>query len=244
MTNTIILTMTTCKRLALFLTTVQTLLRHCDECKRIPWLIVDDGSSPEDQKRMQEALSGTVNASFVWKTDPGHDKSMNLIQNMTAAYEYVFHVEDDWEFFRDFSLQTMRDGLDLDPRIGQVLVNQDYHEGLVEKRTIVGSVPYHGFRLHVWDPNHTMCKPGELSNGHWPHYSLRPGLIRRATWTFLGPFLVGHREFEREYALRYMAAGFETIMLPGLYCSHTGKRSWESESEHPSAYVLNGVGRF
>lgn len=242
MTGTI-LTMTTCKRLALFLTTVQTLLRHCDECKHIPWLIVDDGSSPDDQIRMRDVLKG-INASFVWKTDPGHDKSMNLIQNLTVAYEYVFHVEDDWEFFRDFSLQTLRDGLDLDPHMAQVLVNQDYHEGLVEKRTIVGSVPYHGYRLHVWDPEHKLCKRGELSNGHWPHYSLRPSMIRRATWTFLGSFVVGHPEFEREYAMRYMKAGFKTLMLPGVYCTHIGKRSWESEAENPSAYNLNGVSRF
>ena len=240
---TIVLTMTTCKRLALFLVTVRTLLEHCNGCKDIPWIIVDDGSPTDDQKRMQDATVG-LNVTFVWKKDPGHDKSMNLIQSMTQPYEHVFHVEDDWEFFRHFSLATMQKGLELDPRVGQVLVNQDYHEGPVDKRTIVGSVPYKGYRLHVWDPQHTMCNRGQISNGHWPHYSLRPGLIRRVTWTFLGPFQEGHREFEREYGVRFMQAGFYTIMLPGIYCKHIGKLSWQSEEENPSAYTLNDVDRF
>lgn len=239
----IVLTMTTCKRLALFLITVRTLLEHCKECRNIPWIIVDDGSSLADQEQMKEATAG-LNVTFVWKQDPGHDKSMNLIQEMTRPYEHVFHIEDDWEFFRDFSLQVMQNGLDLDPRVAQVMVNQDYHEGPAETRTIVGSVPYKGFRLHIWDPLHTICKHGEASNGHWPHYSLRPSLIRRATWTYLGPFQVGHREFEREYGVRFMDAGFRTIMLPGVYCKHIGKLSWQTETENQSAYTLNNVSRF
>lgn len=195
---------------------------------------------------MHTLLEG-INVTFVWKWDKGHDKSMNLIQELTRGYQYVLHMEDDWQFLHTlpYITESVRI-LESDPRIGQVLFNQDYQEDPDDPRDIVGSIPFaQGFRLHVWDPKHTMCKQmGQISNGHWPHYSLRPSVLRRSMWTHVGNFTEGHSEFEREYGLRYMKRGFRSVFFEGIHMLHLGKRSWETEEEHPSAYTLNGVSRF
>lgn len=246
----VIMTMTTCKRLALFTLTIQSLYRHCLDCQNIPLLIVDDGSSMEDQNVMIQLVKNyTTTFQFVAKRPEmkGHDKSMNLIQTMTTSYRYVFHLEDDWEFLvSDHFIRKTIEILESFPRIGQVMINQDYQERLNDTRNIIGSKPSHlgNYRVHIWDPDHTLCKPGELSNGHWPHYSLRPSMIQRSMWTHVGSFTEGHSHFEWEYGIRYMQKGFETAFLPGVYAQHIGKTSWETEEEHPSAYTLNKVKRF
>lgn len=195
-----------------------------------------------------QALLANVNATIVWKWDSkGHDKSMNLIQELTRDYQYVLHMEDDWQFLHTlpYIAESVR-VLESDPRIGQVLFNQDYQEDPDDPRDIIGSVPLmEGFRLHVWDPKHDMCKKrGQISNGHWPHYSLRPSVLRRSMWTHVGTFTEGHQEFEREYGVRYMQKGFRSVFFEGIHTLHLGKCSWETEDEHPSAYTLNGVSRF
>ena len=77
------------------------------------------------------ALVAPYNVSIVWKNplDKGHDRSMNMIRNLTAPYDYVFHIEDDWEFIRtrNFIADSIAI-LEENPRLGQVLINQNYAE--------------------------------------------------------------------------------------------------------------------
>lgn len=241
MNERVIMTMTTCKRFSLFCITLQTLFRQCLDCQPLPLLIVDDGTL--ERREMQSFVNQLSNhTTIIWKPahEKGHDRSMNRIQELTAAYDYVLHLEDDWEFFAPFRVSQMIHILEDDPRIGQVMINQDYQERADDPRRIIGSRPSHSghYRVHIWDPTHSMCAPGEVSNGHWPHYSLRPSLVRRSMWKHVGRFPVNHLEFEKEYGYRYMERGYYTAFLPGIRARHL------APNDSQSAYHLNKVRRF
>jgi GT2 family glycosyltransferase len=244
----VVITMTTCRRFALFNLTLSSFLHYCPESASLPWIVIDDNSSAQDVAQMRALLPRGATLIAKNETNRGHDRSMNMLRDLTRQYDYVMHLEDDWEFLKPISIAKMVQLMEFEvsPFVGQLLVNENYRED-VDEVGIVGSIASGasaGLFLHSWDPGHRLCKPGQRSNGHWPHYSLRPGLLRRQVWDQIGAFVEGHREFEREYAMRYMNYGYITAFLPGVSCRHLGKKSWETEQQNPSAYSLNGVGRF
>lgn len=174
---------TTCKRLELFKKTMNSFINCCKDIHLIThWICVDDNSSSEDRKEMQE-LYPFFTFYFKNPFNKGHANSMNLIlQNVQTSY--LLHMEDDWEFFsQQFYIQQAIEILNEDEKIGQVLFNKNYTEIPTE---IIGGIPKRtqfGFRyyLHDYEPdlNTFTSKYGNGPNcGYWPHYSLRPSLLR------------------------------------------------------------------
>ena len=233
------LVVTTCCRLDLFVRTINSFLACCTDFGRIGrWICIDDNSSKDDRSEMKERFPFF---EFVWKgpEDRGHAKSLQMLQDM-ATSPYIFHLEDDQEFFVQSDLITRcLKGLSVGTSVGQCLVNLNYAESLDDYQ-IQGGMPFQyegeAFVAHLFDPGREIVKG--LSNCHWPHFSLRPGLVRRDVWD-LGfqavPF------FEREFARRYTATGWRTIFLPDIYHRHTGRRVGASGE---NAYTLNRMRQF
>ncbi len=233
------LVVTTCRRLDLFVRTINAFMACCTDHERIGrWICVDDNSNDDDRSEMTERFPFF---EYLWKgpEDRGHAKSMQMLRDVVAS-PYVFHLEDDQEFFvpSDFITRCLR-GLSVGTSIGQCLVNLNYAESLDDYQ-IQGGMPFQyegeAFVAHLFDPGREIVEG--LSNCHWPHFSLRPGLVRRDVWD-LGfqavPF------FEREFARRYTATGWRTIFLPDIYHRHTGRRVGATGE---NAYALNRVRQF
>lgn len=245
-------TITTCKRLDLFQQTMSHFLSHCLDKHLISrWICVDDNSSDEDRQEMKR-LYPFFEFYFKTPSEKGHAQSMNILRSLVADCEFVFHMEDDWEFFRKGKFLTRC--LEIlneagNERVCQVLINRDYIEDPAEARaTTPTSLPKtltngRRYYLHDYIPDSSQAKYTVANCAYWPHYSFRPSLLRREIWA--EPFLTTPCHFEMEYAKDLQKKGWVSAFLPDIYALHIGKKTWEvAQTATPNAYALNGESQF
>lgn len=250
----ITLTMTSCKRYDLFTQTVNTFINCCTDLDRIDrWICIDDNSSDQDRKKMSD-LYPFFEFVFKDKSAKGHPQSMNMILNMVDT-PYVFHLEDDWKFFETRPYLTeLLEVLNHDSSYGQCLINKNYSE--ISTDTIIGGdfrETNTGLRYYVHEYARTDQEKEEFSKKHghgpsssyWPHFSLRPSLIKTSVLKKVGSFNEQVSHFEMEYANRYFNQGYRSVFLETTYCLHTGRLT--SEKNDPTklnAYILNNEAQF
>lgn len=250
------LTITTCRRPDLFERTMHTFLRGCLDAHRIVrWICIDDGSDDGDRARMAEAFPFF---EFVWKEPQqrGHASSLDRLASMVDT-PWWFHLEDDWELVEPLPLiGRLQSVLVADPSLDQVLCNPNYAETLDDRERLGGSEPActpDGVRYlrHVhaapgtpdYDRAVAALAPGRAHNIWWPHFSLRPSLLRTEAVRSLVPFdrAVGAEGFEQAAARRWTAAGRRSGFLDRVVALHTGRLTTQSrELGPPNAYDLNG----
>lgn len=239
------LTMTSCKRYDLFERTVDSFLACCSDHDRIErWICVDDNSSEADRARMRERYPFF---EYIWKgpDQRGHGRSMNVLRELIAERptEFVLHLEDDWEFFQPAPLIGDAEAiLRHDERLGQVLFNRNYAEVNEPGDPFVGGIPVDGVAgEHPAYVVHEHYRPNSpeydafyervgarANHAYWPHYSLRPSVLRSAVWRELGPFEeTPNMLFELYYASRYRDAGWRSAFFPGIVCRHIGRLTTE-----------------
>ena len=244
----VLVTMTTSKRLALFVQTMNSIVRSWTDLGVVApgsFVVIDDGSSEHDRATMQASYPW---ATFIWKgaDSVGHQASMNMIHarlRVEARYKYWVHLEDDWLFFRREAYLTRAiAALESAParaaNVRQLLFNRNYAE-VYEQYTSTGGVKLcAGVVLHEFSP------PGgdATTHGYWPHYSLRPSVTDVATVLALGDYHSDKTFFERAYAQRYAAAGWKSAFFDSVTCQHIGKLT--TERNGMNAYALNGVQQF
>jgi GR25 family glycosyltransferase involved in LPS biosynthesis len=247
---------TTCKRLNLFTSTINSFLNCCKDLYMIDeWICIDDNSSEEDRIKMKE-LYPFFNFYFKTKNEKGHPQSMNLIKKMVKT-PYLFHIEDDWKFIekKDYLTECLS-VLAHNFKIGQCLINKNYVEKPDEIRLSKGGefkVSHKGVRYYIheyvttdeqrinWHKKHgygTHCN-------YWPHFSFRPSLLRTKILHELGDFNENISHFEREYSIRYINKGYVSAFLENIYCLHTGRLTSEiNNKQKPNAYDLNNELQF
>lgn len=243
------LTMTTCKRLDLFKKTINSFLNLCTDIDNISrWICVDDNSSEEDREEMKR-LYPFFTFVFKNKENKGHPQSMNIIRDMVKT-PYIFHLEDDWNFF--IKRPYIGDLLNLlisNPKIGQCLLNRNYSERETDI-DIKGGFPVskNGINYLI----HEYC-PGEKINdfyakhggpvrqcAYWPHFSFRPSLLRKEVLDTVGKFDEKVSHFEMEYSHRYVNKGYISAFLDDIVCLHIGRLTSERDDKTKlNAYDLN-----
>ncbi len=250
------LSVTSCRRLDLFVGTVCSFLNACADIDLVDrFVCVDDNSSAEDRARMRQLFPFF---EFVLKgpEDKGHARSLNLIRAAVRT-RWLVHLEDDWHFFvRREYIRPAVEILEEQPGLGQVLFNRNYAETLAD-RELAGGLRRrsagHGHRYvvhehHPFDSDlHRRFQEDHRrrSNAWWPHYSLRPGVVRTAVFGQVGAFDERAAHFEHDYAQRYVGAGFASSFLDGVFALHTGRLTTErGDPTRPNAYALNGEAQF
>jgi hypothetical protein len=192
----VVLAATTCKRLAVFLRSMRSLLAMCGDVALVDeFVVVDDNSSHEDRREMARAFPFF---RFLLKGPEarGHARSMNMILDLVAAggFAYCLHTEDDWEFRSPFwlarALALLSDGV-----ADQVLLR--FHEGgcaapYAEHRGIRFRVHHHDLTFPFIPPPFRAWREAQrlgradlrrgLVEGHgkgcwWPSLSLNPGVV-------------------------------------------------------------------
>jgi GR25 family glycosyltransferase involved in LPS biosynthesis len=250
--NFITLTITSCRRLDLFLTTLESFFRCCAD----PWLIskficIDDNSSEEDRAIMKEKFPFFT---FINKKDyqKGHYKSMQMLSKAVKT-PYMLHLEDDWLFFNEICIADMIEILEDDKNIGQVLINKNYSElpsdniiGGIEKRT-QSNLRYfiHEYAPTPQDKLKFIQRHGANVSScyYWPHFSLRPGLLKTEIFSKCSFQNVPH--FEMAFAHQYIAAKYVTAFLQDISCKHIGRLTSDRHSlDKLNAYDLLDTNQF
>lgn len=248
----IMLSMTTCKRLDLFEKTVNSFLNCCIDVLSIKYfLCVDDNSSVEDRKRMQELYPFF---EFIWKNEyeKGHYKSMNIILDKVIEYnvDYVIHLEDDFHFIKpmNYVSESLKILL-IDNQYGQVVFNRNYSEVPFYERKLDGG--YVKFHKNIRYIEHEHYKPDTVKYNHfikqngltvayWPHYTFQPSMLKGDMLRAIGHYYYSH-QFEREYAKEYCERGYITCFYDDFTRIHIGRKSWE---QGDNAYKLNNMEQF
>jgi GR25 family glycosyltransferase involved in LPS biosynthesis len=247
--NLITFSMTTCKRMDLFKKTMNSFLNCVTDLHLIKeWIVVDDQSSDEDISEMRR-LYPFLKIVRKTKQEKGHIKSMNIIKDMVTT-PYLFHMEDDWMIYlKDNHLTKCLDVLNSSQKYGQCLLNLNYSELPMEdicggffKRTELGT-PYYEHEHHPYSlPEKFIGKP---NSAYWPHYSLRPSLLKTKIFRDLGDFNLNSSHFEMEYAYKYKEAGYISCFMPYTCSKHIGRLTSERfDKTKANAYELNGELQF
>ena len=245
-------TITTCKRLDLFKKTINSFLNCCTDVNKISeWLCIDDNSSLSDREEMKRLYPFFT---FYFKTfeEKGHPESMNIIKKKVTT-PYICHMEDDWMFYdkRNYISECL-EVLNQDSSYGQCLINKNYAE-IPEQHNLVGGIfktTNNGLRYYEHeffsDTRLFREKYGSGNNcAYWPHFSLRPSLIKKSVLKHVGTFNLVVSHFEMDYSYRYMNLGYKSAFLENIYCKHIGRLTSErNNNELTNAYQLNNETQF
>lgn len=233
---------TTCKRLDLFVTTIESFRRRCTDQERIAeWICIDDNSSEHDRRQMAERFPFF---RFVLKTAErkGQAGSMNLIFDHVRT-RFVLYLEDDWNFTRTFRIGTLLELLS-DGRCQQVVLCP--RPGGLPSGTTSDGLP---IEEYLYNPDHPMkpeanrrydeiyparCAGGEA--GWWsPGFTLDPAICDvEFLRSQVGRFdeRIHPRLFEYDYARRAYDAGAKTLSVDCVV-AHIGAVSAYDLNDQP-----------
>lgn len=247
-------TITTCKRLDLFIRTMESFMRSCVDKHLIKeFICVDDNSSEHDRKIMQEKFPFF---RYIFKSpeDKGHAKSMQIITREAVKTPYIFHMEDDWLIINPIFLSDLIEIMIESDEFGvkQVCINKNYREipeisipGGYEKYT-QGNLRYfiHEHTKTEYETRKFYLKYGiHPSCNYWPHYTLQPSLVCNVVFKEIEYEDV--KQFERVFAIKYEAKGWKTAFHQEINCRHIGRLIDEAgQSGKKNAYELNDVEQF
>lgn len=259
--NNIVCTMTTCKRLDLFIKTINSFINCCKDIEMIDeWIIVDDNSSFNDREIMKYEYP-FVKWIFKDETNKGHANSMNILLDLTKKFKYVIHLEDDWEFIeKNYYIKPSLDILESNnytcvsennfefdnnnnKEICQVLFNLNYMEDfekiiyggfLMETKTNLKTK----FILHEHYTTDIHKLNNKINCAYWPHFSFRPSIFKRKILDTLEHY-ENKDFFERKYADKFYLNGFLSCFFDKITCIHIGKKT--NQLDGLNAYELNDV---
>ena len=248
---------TTCKRFDLFHKTINSFLNCCKDVLQIDrWLCVDDNSNQEDRNKMKKLYPFF---EFIWKKpeDKGHPESMNIIIDKVKT-PYLLHMEDDWQFFeRKDYIKPALEILKENEKLGQVCFNRNYAETLNDREVPGGHLKFStrsNFRYLIHEHYNTESDEyadfnrrhgGKPSSCYWPHYSLRPSVLRTDIFKKIGRYNENTTHFEMEYSNRYVAKGYKTGFYDSICSLHIGRLTSErDDNTKKNAYELNDESQF
>jgi GR25 family glycosyltransferase involved in LPS biosynthesis len=258
----VICTMTSCKRLDLLTRTIDSMMVNCLDIKQTigQWVVIDDNSSEEDRKKMQELYPFIT---FIFKTpeQKGHPISMNILREyiLQSGEPYHLHIEDDWEWwYPEHYITKCVNVCKSDSKYGQTLINfeytEDQHSALQiwnRDMRILNDKQQDSIRYFIHEYYNTQERInaelnilGATCSMYWPHFSFRVGITKTEVYQTIGPFSTTHKHFEMDYAQRYTKQGYLTTSLDCCYTTHIGRRTYERDSTKLNAYDLNQEQQF
>lgn len=206
MNKEITLIITACDRLDLLERTINSFVTF-NTFPIAEMIIRDDCGLPEVQESMKELLL-SLNLPFDYRVlsneQVGQAKSIDLLMKEVKT-PYVFHCEDDWEFYKPGFMEKSLEILKNDEMISHVWIRPPEgmnHPVWMSEEKNVNGVKYH------------LVKRSE----HTDAWSFNPHLAR------MKDYIKPYQAFESEGAIGrfYKALGFETAWLIEGYVRHIG----------------------
>lgn len=147
---------------------------------------------------------------------------VGMMRNIDAVYStvstpYIFHCEDDWEFFKSGFVEKSKAILDLYPKILQVWLRKrdDTNGHPVENMT------YSFTSLKCGQVDYSFV---ETNHSQWHGYSTNPGLRRLKDVVNFGELANGAKGHgEENISEYYFKKGFRSVLLEPGYVRHIGE---------------------
>ena len=254
--DSIMITFTTCKRLDLFKQTVYSILNHWLDVKSIgTWFCVDDNSNEEDRCRMR-SLFPWIQYHMKPVSEKGHRNSMNIIWNKLKEIKpkYWIHMEDDFLFHRKMnyiedSINALKSAECVSQNVKQVLFNKNYGE-IIDHYNSRGHVSITDGGSSNVNENIVMHKHCDgifnyMNCHYWPHYSFRPSIIDASVILELGNYDSKNQFFEMDYAKKWAEKGYKSAFFNKITCRHIGRLTSDRNTKIvKNAYDLNNEEQF
>lgn len=231
----IALVVTSCGRAALLHKTLETFARY-NTHPLYEAVIVEDGGLEHDQTLLAQVLNLAPEKLRIIK----NPQNIGQLRSIDRAYasvksEYIFHCEDDWEFYRSGFIEESLDILRTDPRLFCVWIraHNDTNGHPIDRnvRLTVNGCEYYLMALGY--------------RGIWNGFTLNPGLRRTADCLITGPYselpiaheLKGRTKItESDISIHYHRLGYRAAICSGTdgYVRHIGQNhhlanEWESK---------------
>lgn len=212
----ITLTMTTCKRLDMFIRTIDAFFKNCTDSHLIDRVIVsDDRSTISDRATMAQRYPRFE----YYYNDGGQPRSLNFLFKSVTT-EYTFHLEDDRQLTQKLDLLTT----------SMQIIEESHIDSFVSacqigtKTDKVKSSAYNDWKYYIHEhvPDDNFWSDWQLGNKSWPGFYLAAGLHRTAALQSI-PYMPDPQH-ERSFATKYWRAGYKVAFNcgPGLF-DHIGK---------------------
>jgi hypothetical protein len=247
MMPTITLTITTCKRYDLFKRTIQSFSSHCKDLHTISNIIhYDDSSEQEERELMRQNLINTFSHSQLFErtvnpediqSGKRHCEIMCAWKEDLTGSDYIFHLEDDWEFTVDFTLLDLVDFIKSKPNVAYVGVSQQERQAPDHIQIeLEGSF----WKWYYDDKQPLMVNLFYDTNTNsnlinWPYFGLRPGMHDVSKLSEIDTFVCStNLPFELEFATRF-SEKYIAYCTRTAWCVHIG--------DSTSSYILNNSDR-
>ena len=186
-------------------------------------IIIEDSGNYETYKFLKDTYGSEFEILFN-KSSLGQAASVDKAYK-TVKSEYIFHCEDDWEFYRPGFIEDSFLFLDNFPKLKLVLLRSITHDYLVNHTSITfdkDPLITHNIRAYK-------TKMVErFKESDWVTHSYNPGLIRKSDYHLIGNY---SGKTEAEIAMFYKELGFFSVALENDAVLHIG---WD-DSTHKSA---------
>lgn len=211
-------TVTMCRRLNLFIQTMDSLLANNLDLDLVgEWFAVDDGSATAD---LREIARRYPFLRLLINRRKGHPHALNSVFSKVQT-RYLFHFEDDWLFeTRGHYLRDSYEIMQHDSTIGEVCLRDS--PGISHSTETIDYVQH---------------QYGE-GGSHWPGFTLNPSVLDMEKIKATGDF-EDVPWFERRYAERFHSNGYRVAYLK----PPDNKRYIQHLGEGQSAYHLNSTYR-
>ncbi len=203
---------TSCGRFDLLQRTISSFLTHAD----LPLheiIVIDNSTLPN----AESTIKSLTNRELVVIANAENIGQVSSIDNAYARVQtdYIFHCEDDWEFF-DSGFLSLSKQL-LEDRRNVINVNLrvrfDGEKGSMHPITAMQTTT-NGVEHHEYEINYLNA---------WHGFSWNPGLRRKADYDLIKPYkLYGE---ESGVGKVYKELGYIAACLKNPYCKHIGTNS-------------------
>ncbi|MCS6235494.1 glycosyltransferase family 2 protein [Shewanella baltica] len=211
--STVSLVITSCNRFDLLEKTIESFLKY-NTYPISQYIVIEDSHNRE---KLENTLAKFKGIEF---TLIHNDPQLGQMKSIDRAYllvtsEYIFHCEDDWEFYRSGFIEKSLKVLLSDEDIVTVWLREksdtNGHSVLPELYSCPTDVSLKYQIMHTNDLLHGV---------YWHGFTLNPGLRRLVDYQLIAP--IAQYVSESGTGNKYYELGFKAAILPGGSVRHIG----------------------
>lgn len=207
---------TSCNRFDLLEKTLETLLPRLDG--NLQEIIVAEDSGKEEVNDVVARLGKEIRV-ILNRPQLGQLASIDRAY-ATVKTPYIFHCEDDWDFFGDDFITPSIELLEAFPAISMVSLRPK--DELHPKERIQPERIHNGIRYMVADPD---------AHPEYFGYSFNPGMRRLADYHRMGPFCDYRGEREISYCFKQLGQSMAYLQPPAVRHSGWGRHVDDPKQE-------------